>query len=290
MNIGHKELLICDCKSTDHQMIFLYEEEEVADKRIPICYVHVHLNKRPFLERLKYGVKYIFGYQSRYGAFDEFILNPHDSEKINSLGKYLSNSLANLSWKEFVNHVERQCKEHGVELELSDRSYLDLSDQIKCGGYFDSDIPKLACAKGNKNFKELFVHEYCHMTQWLEKLPLWDESIESINLIDRWIEKKEIKNIKNHIRLAKELELDNEKRVVETIRKWKLDIDIEQYTKKANAYVLFYLYLQESRKWSVPGNSPYENKRILEHMSDKFDMNYNSLDPQLMKIFREELN
>ena len=77
--------------------------------------------------------------------------------------------------------------------------------------------------------------------------------------------------------------------LVQTIIKWNLDIDVKKYTKKANAYVLFYLYLQESRKWSIPGNSPYENKRILEAMSDQFDMNYESLDPKIRKIYQEEL-
>lgn len=81
----NKEILICECNSTEHQMVFLYDEED-KDRTV---YLHVHLNKRPFLERLIYGVKYIFGYQSRYGAFDEFILNPDDSKKLKDVVKYL---------------------------------------------------------------------------------------------------------------------------------------------------------------------------------------------------------
>lgn len=288
-NDGDKDILICDCHSTEHQMVLLYSEEDFHGKKIPMCYAHIHLNKRPFWERLKYGIKYIFGYQSRYGAFDEFIFNPKDSEKINSLGSYLSSALSHLNWDEFVSHVKQQCKENGVEMELSEASFLELSDQIKCGGYFDSDIPKFACAMGNKSHKELFVHEYCHMTQWLDEIPLWEESLESMQKIDEWIEKKNVRNIKKHIHLAKDLELDNEKRVVETIKKWNLDIDTKLYTKKANAYVLFYLFLEESRKWSVPGKAPYENPRIIEAMSDEFDMNYESLDPRIRKIYLEEL-
>lgn len=287
---GDKEVIICDCNSTDHNMIFLYSEEDFHGKKIPMCYAHIHLCKRPFLERVKYGLKYIFGYRSKYGAFDEFIFNPKDSQKINSLGSYLSKALSELNWDKFFSHVRQECKKNNVEFELSEHPFLVLSDQIKCGGYFDSDIPKLACAVGNKSFKELLIHEYCHMTQWLEKFPLWDESIESINLIDEWIGKKQVGNIKKHIKLAKELELDNEKRVVQTIIKWNLDIDIKKYTKKANAYVLFYLYLQESRKWSIPGNAPYENQRILDLMSEEFDMDYEVLDPKIRKVFQEELN
>jgi hypothetical protein len=66
-------------------MIILYSE----DDGYPMVYSHVHLNKRPFRERLKYGIKYIFGYKSRYGAFDEFIFNPDDAERLQSLVNYL---------------------------------------------------------------------------------------------------------------------------------------------------------------------------------------------------------
>jgi hypothetical protein len=41
------------------------------------------------LERVKYGLKYIFGRQCNYGAFDEFIFNPKDADKLQELVNYL---------------------------------------------------------------------------------------------------------------------------------------------------------------------------------------------------------
>jgi hypothetical protein len=38
---------------------------------------------------LVYGVKYIFGRKSRYGAFDEFIFNHDDAHKIERILEYL---------------------------------------------------------------------------------------------------------------------------------------------------------------------------------------------------------
>lgn len=81
-----KEILLCECNSTEHQMVFLYDTE---DKEHKMVYVHVHLNKKPFLERLKYGIKYIFGYQSKYGAFDEFIFNPDDYKKLKDVLRHI---------------------------------------------------------------------------------------------------------------------------------------------------------------------------------------------------------
>jgi hypothetical protein len=88
----NKDILICSCHSTEHQYLFLYDEDEDSKKiKHPICYVHVHLNKRPLWERIIYGVKYIFGRQCNYGAFDEFIFNPDDIPKVENLLKHLKN-------------------------------------------------------------------------------------------------------------------------------------------------------------------------------------------------------
>ena len=101
------DLLICSCHNTEHQIILLHEYDEecekdangeyvknangeyIVTKKWPTCYAHVHLNKGTFWERLKYGIKYIFGHQSRYGAFDEFIFNPEDADKLQSLVDHL---------------------------------------------------------------------------------------------------------------------------------------------------------------------------------------------------------
>jgi len=74
MTKGYKspEIFICECHSTDHQMVFLFDEQD------NLLYVHVHLKSRRFLERLWYGIRYILGRKSCYGAFDEFIFNHKD--------------------------------------------------------------------------------------------------------------------------------------------------------------------------------------------------------------------
>jgi hypothetical protein len=81
-----KELIICSCHSTEHQMVFIYDQDE----NYPMVYIHYHLNKRPFWERVVYGIKYIFGGQSRYGAFDEIILTPDDVSKFEKVVEHLN--------------------------------------------------------------------------------------------------------------------------------------------------------------------------------------------------------
>lgn len=86
------DILICECHSTEHQLVVNYSEDESPNGvKYPMVYIHTHLNKRPFFQRLKYGLKYIFGYQCWYGAFDEFIINPNDVNKIEEIIQYLKN-------------------------------------------------------------------------------------------------------------------------------------------------------------------------------------------------------
>jgi hypothetical protein len=93
--MNKKEILVCDCHSSEHQLIVYYSDDEIAGEKVPMCYVHVHLNKRPFLRRLIYAFKYVIGRQSRFGAFDEFIFNHEDAEKIQEIANYLRNESTN---------------------------------------------------------------------------------------------------------------------------------------------------------------------------------------------------
>ena len=67
---------ICECHSLEHQMHFWYDDE------LQQVYTEVHLVKCGFFVRVKYALKYIFGYKSQYGAFDEFLFKPKDLKKL----------------------------------------------------------------------------------------------------------------------------------------------------------------------------------------------------------------
>ena len=76
-----EEFILCACSSFDHQAIFwVWPEESAAGDEI---YVNFHLAKRNgFFKRLWYGLKYAFGFNSRYGAWDEFIFSKREFAKL----------------------------------------------------------------------------------------------------------------------------------------------------------------------------------------------------------------
>lgn len=192
---------------------------------------------------------------------------------------------------DFINFVKSECEKNGAKHLLVDAPHVTYAPGIDCAGWFESEgrgEPELVCSMKRPDWIEILAHEYCHLTQWVDKFPLWDKAIISLDRIDRWLNGEEIENINDDFDVARDLELDNEKRAVKLITKFQLNVDIDMYIRKSNAYVLFYNWLKISRKWSTPENAPYKNKNLLAAMSTKFDMDYENLSPELEKIFREE--
>ena len=76
-----EELFVCDCGDPGHQFIVSWypDDEDWND----LLYFQVHLNQRySFWKRLWIGIKYVFGYKCRFGAFDEILINKHDAKRL----------------------------------------------------------------------------------------------------------------------------------------------------------------------------------------------------------------
>lgn len=189
---------------------------------------------------------------------------------------------------EFIKYVKQECKKHGIKCVLKNTKTVQLDGSSRCSGYFDEE--SLVVAMNRPDALQILVHEYCHLTQWVQQCDIWVLSTkhQSHDKLYRWLAGEEIKDIEKAIEICRDLELDNEKRSVKIIKRFNLNIDIDLYIKKANAYIQFYNYLLISRRWCNPKNTPYKNERLVEVMSNKFNMNYNKLSKKLLKIFEEE--
>jgi len=72
-----KEILRCSCHSKEHELEFAYDDE--------FFYCFIHLATLPFWERVKNGIKYIFGYRCTYGDFDEMIFEEQQLSKLSQI-------------------------------------------------------------------------------------------------------------------------------------------------------------------------------------------------------------
>lgn len=68
-----EDVVLCNCSSIEHQFSFSYNPEE---KEI---YLSVFLNQyRTWWQRVWVGIKYVFGYNSKYGHWDSVSLDRKD--------------------------------------------------------------------------------------------------------------------------------------------------------------------------------------------------------------------
>lgn len=72
-----RKIFICECCSYEHQVIFWWDEDE---KQV---YATFHLvTYKNFFQRLWRGIRYAFGYKSKYGAWDEFLFSPEAKKQL----------------------------------------------------------------------------------------------------------------------------------------------------------------------------------------------------------------
>lgn len=75
--------VVCECGSLEHFMQISYEPD------LDDCvFVTIHLSELPFWKRVKLGILYILGRKSKYGNFEEIII---DKKKLKNIIEILTN-------------------------------------------------------------------------------------------------------------------------------------------------------------------------------------------------------
>lgn len=185
-------------------------------------------------------------------------------------------SIKDPNFKRFMSHVIRECIKNKIQFRTS-------CDNEINDGEFDDELRFLEVSEKD-HFLNILVHEYSHMKQWIEGLAIWRtkyKGYEPYDVVHNWLhEGKEYPEdvLDKCFRLVKEVELDCEKRAVETINKWKLPIDTKTYTKCAIAYLYYFDYMRHYRKVGCS----YESPKILKLIKPDFSK-YN-LDVRNQKI------
>lgn len=73
------EYVQCSCTSREHTIHLSIDREDNT------VYVGIALTTGGFFYRLKHAIKYLFGYQCKYGVFDEMIWEKDQRDKITKL-------------------------------------------------------------------------------------------------------------------------------------------------------------------------------------------------------------
>lgn len=186
---------------------------------------------------------------------------------------------------------------HDVTVNLSSNRTVE-EGGVECNGFFEADDedendePTLAVAIGQpfERWFPVFVHEACHMDQWIEQHHTWNAShsklIDSLDLLSLWFEHKiELthEQFMKWVKVSRDCELDCERRAVKIIKKYNLPLDPIQYTKRANSYIFFYTLMWYTRNWYIPNKEPYNVPEFVDIMPEHFDNDYDNV-PEHIKL------
>ena len=87
------DVLLCACESPEHQVIIRTIDLEPGEAKE--VYLSIHLsNYQSFWKRFWAGIRYIFGYTSMYGHWDEIILTKDHVASLENVINYLKDEKA----------------------------------------------------------------------------------------------------------------------------------------------------------------------------------------------------
>jgi hypothetical protein len=193
----------------------------------------------------------------------------------------------------FINDLYKKAEKHKIKIQLSHSKLVFAKGETAgCGGYFDSEHKILAVATDYPKSKwlSILIHESSHLDQWIEDKFHWEKWTHGHTLFFQWLLEKKI--VKREVLLESvqdviALELDCEKRAIAKIKKYNLPINLEEYCRKANAYLFSHLYLLEVRKW-IP--RIYSNKNTWMSSPKTLKKEYKNIPRKLYAAFKKNNN
>jgi hypothetical protein len=210
-----------------------------------------------------------------------------------------------MNLSEFTQVVTKEVEAAGGTVYFPQERAVKLNGELlECNGYWDFDSMTFAAAMDQPKdaILRLLVHEYGHFTQWKENREIYWLAVGNHPMAEKfgqrniesmffgWLEGSEEYSqqvVEVICNVAKHLELDCERTTVELIRKYDLPIDLEDYIRRACAYVYFYNTLPETRKWYAVGKEPYNIPELLQLMPTTLENDFAETPLEAIKIMKE---
>lgn len=164
---------------------------------------------------------------------------------------------------DIVLDIVKRCGHFGVSVLLPSKDIF-MHEGMEVAGLFDDTVPSLSCAVGGdpSNWLGILLHEYCHVTQWVEQCDVWREYDKEPWGIDDWLEGKRVPNLARLVDVTQRMEADCERRTVRLIKELDAPVNLGDYCQQANAYLHFYNVVKTERKWYAKGKGPYRSKEV----------------------------
>lgn len=207
----------------------------------------------------------------------------------------ISKSSVPVKYRDLVLNIIETAKKNDITVYLSKHKSVKYLSSIKTSGYLTDEKPyKLAVACG-KPFDEWFpvlLHESCHVDQMIDNCKAHVDYINIDVDIDEWLDGNinlSGKKLDTIIYKIVMMERDCEMRTIKKAKKWKIPFNKDEYIKKANSYLYFYLHLRKKRSWYKTGKEPYTIKEVWNLAPNHFRGNYKKIPKKLNEAFDKYL-
>lgn len=177
--------------------------------------------------------------------------------------------------KEFVYYVRNHLKQYGGTLFLGKGKEINTGEGLRSSGTFCDSPLTIRVAKNSKDFLGTLAHEYAHFLQWLEfpKSVLTADDNASVVFFS-WLggtdhTSREVEKAFARLTI---MERDAERKAVEIIKKFDLDVDIDDYIRKANCYIYMHWIMRERRSWNYRrgAKDPMKSRKLMDMMPNTF--------------------
>lgn len=161
------------------------------------------------------------------------------------------------NFHKFEEYARDYCRKHGKTITLVPRKTVSQEQfkDFKCSGFCDGD--EMVIATKNPNFHSVFIHEFAHLTQAVERIPMWYESGDIWSALQKG--KVSLGQWDEFVKVIA-VERDCERRAINLIKKFNITSP-EIYARNANIYLYYYQYVFLTKRWSRR-KSLYECPRL----------------------------
>jgi len=195
---------------------------------------------------------------------------------------------------EFISHVDKKLKSARHKLRFVFGTDIYISGSKVDGFYCEVDKEIAICADTTSDWISVLAHEFNHFIQKQTHSKKW-ESLETewgnaYDLWWDWLDKKielKIGELDEVVKRIQDVEHECECMTIDTIVKFNLPLNLEEYILSSNSYLLFYQYAKKHRIWYGDNGGP-KNEKLYGHLpKTKMVDDYYHLPLEFEKYFKE---
>lgn len=195
---------------------------------------------------------------------------------------------------DFISIVSKTLKKHKHSLRLVLGSGLYIGNS-KVDGYYCEDEKEIAIHVNNDvEWISTLAHEYNHFIQKITNSKKWldlnDSTGEAYDKWWDWLEREielDDKELNSIVTKIQDVEHECEVMTIETIKKYNLPVNLDEYILSSNSYIMFFQYAKKYRLWYSDTGSPRNEEVYLRLSKTKMVDSYSHLPLEWEPYFRK---